>query len=83
MGFAIFLLIVLVICIFLLINGSRKDRKRKAYTIKAKQDYDQALRSGDKRAALEAGRRYYSLLRDGNLTVYDEQALANDLNTMS
>jgi hypothetical protein len=45
-------------------------------------EYKQALQSGDKKRALDAGRRYYSRLRNGRLTIYDEQAIANDLSTM-
>ncbi|WP_157977171.1 hypothetical protein [Taibaiella helva] len=46
--------------------------------------YEQLLKSGDKPAALVAGRAYYSALRDGKmLTMYDEQAITNDLSTMS
>jgi Zn-dependent protease with chaperone function len=33
-------------------------------------------------AALAAGRNYYASLRDGTLSIYDEQALSNDLNTI-
>lgn len=48
-----------------------------------KQQYDTALRGTDKRAALDAGRAYYKALRGKNtLTIYDEQALTNDLSTM-
>ena len=48
-----------------------------------KEEYDQALRGKDKRAALIAGRKYYASLRKGNqLTIYDEQAISNDINTM-
>ena len=37
--------------------------------------YDNKLRD----LALQAGRKYYASLRDGILTIYDEQAIANDL----
>lgn len=49
---------------------------------KIKEAYDKALKSSDKNQALEAGRRYYRSIRGGNLTIYDEQAIANDLNAM-
>lgn len=49
----------------------------------AKDLYDQALASGDKRLALKYGRQYYASLReDGRLTTYDEQAIQNDLLSM-
>jgi hypothetical protein len=49
---------------------------------KLKQAYDNALNGSDKKAALNAGRAYYSKLRKGKLTMYDEQALTNDISTM-
>lgn len=49
-----------------------------------KRQYEQALKGADKRAALDAGRAYYSYMRDGKApTIYDEQAITNDLSTMS
>ena len=48
-----------------------------------KRAYDKALIEGNKRTALDAGRAYYNALRENKgLTVYDEQAIANDLSTM-
>jgi len=47
-----------------------------------KRNYEMALRGTDKAAALQAGRKYYSFLRGGRLTIYDEQAIANDISTM-
>lgn len=45
--------------------------------------YEDALKSKNKKIALDAGRRYYASIRkEGNLTVYDEQAIANDINAM-
>ncbi len=44
--------------------------------------YQAAIQSGDKAEALKAGRAYHSYLRNGELTLYDEQAIANDLSTM-
>ncbi|MBA4851676.1 hypothetical protein [Emticicia sp. BO119] len=47
-----------------------------------KESYEAALKSEDKAKALEAGRKYYSFKRNGELTIYDEQAITNDLMTM-
>lgn len=48
------------------------------------QVYQQALRSGNKQEALRAGRAYYYKLRgNGNPRRADEEAIANDLSTMS
>lgn len=45
--------------------------------------YRKALSGTDKSEALRLGRIYYSSLReDGKLTIYDEQAITNDLNSM-
>ncbi|MBC7554353.1 MAG: hypothetical protein H7257_10280 [Taibaiella sp.] len=41
-----------------------------------------ALLGTDKGEALRKGRLYYSCIRKGSLTIYDEQAIANDLTTM-
>lgn len=48
-----------------------------------KTNYKRALKSGEKQRALVAGRRYYSKLRKGELTLCDEQAIANDLSAMN
>lgn len=50
-----------------------------------KKQYDIALRGKSKQAALDAGRAYYKHLRGWGqpLTIYDEQAIANDISTMS
>ena len=57
-------------------RAEREARERKA-------NYYNALKGTDKAEALRFGRIYYGGLReDGNVTTYDEQAIANDLNTM-
>ncbi|MBP7533174.1 MAG: hypothetical protein KA783_01915 [Chitinophagales bacterium] len=45
--------------------------------------YHTALRGTDKRDVLNAGRIYSALRKDGNLTLYDEQAITNDLSSMN
>jgi len=49
---------------------------------KLKSEYDEALSGTDKAKALKVGRAYYSALRSGNLTIYDEQAITNDISAM-
>ena len=49
---------------------------------KLKGEYEASLKGTDKEKALKAGRAYYSALRSGSLTIYDEQAIANDLHSM-
>lgn len=75
MEFFLILLVAVVIGVFI---GLKIFQNRK----KLKEEYDEALRGTDKKNALEAGRKYYRSLRGGNLTIYDEQAITNDLNTM-
>ena len=43
--------------------------------------YNAARASGDRAKALETGRAYYKRRR-GKMSIYDEQAIANDLSTM-
>lgn len=46
-------------------------------------EYRQALDGTNRQAALAAGREYYRFFRsDGNLTIYDEQAIDNDMKMM-
>lgn len=50
-------------------------------------EYQKALYSGDRVNALNLGRRYYARVRggvfgSGKLTIYDEQAISNDLAIM-
>jgi len=60
-----------------------KPQKQKAIKlIELKNQYDEALRGNDKTTALQLGRLYYGTLRDGQLSIYDEQAISNDLATM-
>lgn len=55
---------------------------KKNETKKLRRIYDEALNGADKRAALNAGRAYYQNIRKGKLTIYDEQAITNDISTM-
>jgi hypothetical protein len=70
---------ILSVCLisFMIVQSEQKE------TDNAKDLYDQALASGNKRLALKYGRQYYASLReDGRLTTYDEQAIQNDLLSM-
>lgn len=47
-------------------------------------DYKEAIKGSDKVEALKLGREYYASLReDGRVTIYDEQAITNDINSMA
>lgn len=46
-------------------------------------EYQEALKSTDRQKALAAGREYYRFFRsDGKITIYDEQAIDNDMKMM-
>jgi len=71
---------ILILLIAIAVYSIHNSRKRIATL---KQHYEQSLQGTDKRMALDAGRSYYSALRKGKtLTIYDEQAITNDLSTM-
>ena len=74
--------VVVVILIFIVwwyVSAARKDQKAIA---QRKQAYDRAVQDGNKRLALQTGREYYTALRGGKLTMFDELAIANDLSTI-
>jgi hypothetical protein len=75
----IFFLAVFIFIIWAIIHNSNKNDARRA---KLKLDYQNALKGDDKKRALIAGRNYYGDLRNGKLTIYDEQAITNDLASM-
>lgn len=67
-------IIVVIGVIVYLVNNSKSDKSQELYTT-----YRRALASKNKAAALEAGRAYYRFKRKDGLSIYDEQAIANDL----
>lgn len=71
---------VLVVAIVLVIYNMKKEIRQLP---QLKQNYEEALRGVNKRAALNAGRAYYSALRGGKISIYDETAMGNDLAAMS
>ncbi len=76
---------VLVIVIIIIVWQFEKYRKINIEKINvAYTEYQNALKNKDKVQALALGRKYYGLLRHNNrLTIYDEQAITNDLNSIS
>lgn len=73
----VWITLLVIVGIIIAVSNSNSKKRKELWSA-----YQRALASGDKRAALEAGRAYYSRLRGGKLTIYDEQALTNDLSTM-
>lgn len=76
-----YVIIAIILVIIIAAFSNAKSKTKQLETLK--QAYDRALKGPDKRAALEAGRAYYSSLRKNKiLSIYDEQASTNDLSTM-
>jgi hypothetical protein len=80
---AIFLCVIAAIAIALTALYFKRRRIYKLQLEEMKDEYHEAIRKGDKREALELGRKYYSALRGGFLSIYDEQAIANDLSSIA
>jgi hypothetical protein len=75
-GFVFLVLLVILAWVISAVVKSNVTKNKKA-------KYDAALARGDKSAALSLGREYYASMRsDRKLTIYDEQAIANDISTM-
>jgi len=75
-----FLGFIIVVAVIAIVNNRQNEKSIR----ELKWRYDNSLKGTDKCAALEAGRAYYSALRKGKtLTIYDEQAIANDMATMN
>ena len=70
---------VILLAVFFNTRKRRKDREKAE---KLRQAYETALNSGNRARALQFGRAYYAYLRHGRLTLYDEQAIANDMAAM-
>lgn len=79
MGYLIAILALIAFIVFVMKLAKSGAILRK----KIEDDYRESLRGTDKAKALELGRKYYAMNRpDKKLTMYDEQALTNDLSTM-
>lgn len=82
------MVIAAILGILIVIFKNAADKAEEAKRLKDKQErlrikYQEALRGTDKHEALAAGRSYHAALRtDGKLTIYDEQAITNDLSAM-
>jgi len=64
-------------------KAEEERQKEEDYIKTIKEAYENALKNKNKSLALKLGREYYSSLRaDGRLTIYDEQAIQNDLLSM-
>ncbi|WP_372755269.1 SHOCT domain-containing protein [Labilibaculum sp.] len=68
---------------FILRALSRGIRGRRMLVARLTKEYRQALDGSDRQKALAAGREYYKFFRpDRKLTIYDEQAIDNDMKMM-
>ncbi|SHL99942.1 hypothetical protein SAMN05444266_10623 [Chitinophaga jiangningensis] len=85
---SIFLIAIALVVYWIIRESKRKKEWRKkkevydAYLAKLEEAYKNSLKGTDKSLALDLGRKYYKMIRNGELTIYDEQAIANDLSTM-
>jgi ABC-type siderophore export system fused ATPase/permease subunit len=76
-------LLIAILCIVIFMTVAILiQRGRKLIAKEKEAKYKQLLKSGNKELALKAAREYYSYLRGGRLSIYDEQAISNDLATM-
>lgn len=73
-------LALLILAVWWYIFDARRNRRKAAELWQA---YHQAIQDGNKRLALQLGRNYYSTLRGGKLSVFDELSIANDLSTIA
>lgn len=79
----VFLCLIIIIFLFIKLYGKGKVKQKEKLSSGLKFTYNEALKGNDKRYALECGRRYYASLRPlGELTIYDETAITNDLAAM-
>ncbi len=73
------IIIIIIIIIWIRRNVGIIEKKENPY----EKEYKLSLKGNDKHKALVLARLYYSWYRkDGNLTVYDEAAISNDLSTI-
>ena len=83
-SFSAFLVTLVLSIVGLLAIAGWADSEAADETERLRIAYEEALAGTDKADALEKGRDYYRAQRgDGSLTLYDEQAIANDLETMN
>jgi hypothetical protein len=76
------LAIAIIVAIIIAIIKANQNKARKLQELKL--NYERSLKGTNKKTALNAGRAYYSALRENKtLTIYDEQAITNDLSTMT
>jgi hypothetical protein len=79
--FSLIVIVLIIALIFAIVSYIKSERKKLK---ELKQQYEQSLKGTNKRAALNAGRAYYTALRKEKvLTAKDEQAITNDLSTMN
>ena len=66
--------LLLAVITYLMIRGGKGGREETLYD-----RYQKALRAGSKRAALRAGRIYYSCIGRGSLSSTSKEAIQNDV----
>jgi hypothetical protein len=81
---SLFPLIIFCLIFYLIFSYAQKLGKQRRKVTQAYENAKEALRKNPRdvilrETALNAGRKYYATIRGGILSIYDEQALANDL----
>jgi ABC-type uncharacterized transport system fused permease/ATPase subunit len=81
---SLFYIFITVASSFILLRYIIRSRKgRRILKERLTREYRQALDGTNRQKALAAGREYYKFFRtDGKLTIYDEQAIDNDMKMM-
>jgi hypothetical protein len=79
--FQIFIAALILIALIAVYVYYKQSIKKKRKVAELKEEYEKAIREKNKPKALELGRKYYSEMRGGILSIYDEQAITNDLST--
>jgi len=81
-GFLLLAAIIAAVVYFKIILPNKKKKAFQEEAARLEKAFIDAKNEKNKAKALEAGRAYYSFLRGGTLTIYDEQSLTNDLSAM-
>lgn len=59
------------------------DQQQKEAIRELKEKYEQALIDGNKEEAIDCGRKYYSKIRNGELSFYDEETILRDVSMLA
>ncbi len=75
------LCLVIILIFFIALLYYKRKRKKIQYQV-LEYLYKEALKTGNRAMALEAGKKYYAALRGGKLLPKDEQKLEKEISAM-